>query len=279
MSAISPTLALRDGREIPQVGLGVWKASQEQATMAVREALNAGYRHIDTAAIYKNEEGVGAGLRESGVPREDVFLTTKVWNRDQGFESTKDAARASLDRLGVDYVDLLLIHWPVPMVDRYVDTWKAMIELRDAGLARSIGVSNFTPATLDRLVDETGEAPVINQIEVHPYLQQETMRAVDAGHGALTEAWSPLGQSHVLGDPVIEAIAAKHGRTPAQVVIRWHVQLGNVVIPKSVTPARIVSNIQVFDFALDSDDLAAIGALDRGERFGPDPDTFGPPRP
>lgn len=275
MTAISPTVSFHDGGTIPQVGLGVWKASQEEAAMAVREALTAGYRHIDTAAIYENEEGVGAGLRDAGLPREDVFVTTKVWNRAQGFATTKEAARTSLERLGLDYVDLLLIHWPVAKADRYVDTWKAMIELREEGLVRAIGVSNFTPATLERLVEETGEAPVLNQIEVHPYLQQEAMRGVNAAHGALTEAWSPLGQSRVLTDPAIEAIAAKHGKTSAQVVIRWHVQLGNVVIPKSVTPARIVSNIDVFDFALDVEDMAAIAALDRGERFGPDPDTFG----
>ncbi len=274
MSPVSPTLKLNDGRAIPQVGLGVWQASPEQAAAAVREALVAGYRHIDTAAIYKNEDGVGEGLRTAGVPREDVFVTTKVWNDDQGSEATTQAAHASLERLGLDYVDLLLIHWPVAKAGRFVETWEAMIELRDKGIVRSIGVSNFTADNLATLVDKTGEVPVINQIELHPYFQQAAMREVDAASEILTEAWSPLGQSKVLGDSAIEAIAAKHGKTAAQVVIRWHVQLGNVVIPKSVTPERIVSNLAVFDFELDVEDMAAIAALERHERFGPDPDTF-----
>jgi 2,5-diketo-D-gluconate reductase A len=256
------------------VGLGVWQAKPQQTVVAVREALQAGYRHIDTAAIYGNEEGVGQGLRESGIARDDVFVTTKIWNDAQGTDSVRKALHESLQRLGLDHVNLLLIHWPTPQRDRYVDTWRTMIELRDAGLVRSIGVSNFTQAHLQRLVDETGVTPVINQIETHPYLQQRAMREAHERLGILTEAWSPLAQNQALEDAEIGRIAGKHGKTPAQIVIRWHLQSGHVVIPKSVTPERIHSNFEVFDFTLDADDMNAIAALERNQRLGPDPDTF-----
>ncbi|CAH2785962.1 MAG: Methylglyoxal reductase, dihydroxyacetone producing @ 2,5-didehydrogluconate reductase (2-dehydro-D-gluconate-forming) (EC [uncultured Paraburkholderia sp.] len=269
-----PQLKLNDGNSIPQVGLGVWQAKPDETVIAVREALQAGYRHVDTAAIYGNEEGVGQGLRESGVPREEVFVTTKIWNDAQGKDSTRKALHESLQRLKLSSVDLLLIHWPTPQRDRFVDTWKTMIALRDKGLVRSIGVSNFTAAHLQRLVNETGVTPVINQIETHPYMQQLEMRKVHERLGILTEAWSPLAQNRALDDATIERIAKKHGKTPAQVIIRWHLDSNHVVIPKSVTPARIRSNFDVFDFRLDADDMKAIAALNRDERLGPDPETF-----
>lgn len=268
-------LILNDGRSIPQLGLGVWQASPQDTVTAVREALQAGYRHVDTASIYGNEESVGAGFRESGVSRELVFVTTKIWNDAQGKENVRPAFQKSLERLKLDNVDLLLIHWPVPRHDLFVETWEAMIELRREGLARSIGVSNFTSAHLRRLIDETGVAPVINQIELHPYLQQREMRETHNRLGVLTQAWSPLAQNRALADAEIERIAAKHGKTAAQVVIRWHLDNRFVVIPKSVTPSRIRSNLDVFDFALDASDMASIATLNRDERLGPNPETFG----
>ncbi len=260
---------------MPQFGLGVWQASDDEARVAVRTAIESGYRSIDTAAIYANEGGVGRGLRESGVAREDIFLTTKIWNSAQGSGSTEKALEESLRRLDTPYLDLLLIHWPVASRGLYLETWKAMIGLRDKGLVRSIGVSNFQPAHLDRLLEETGETPVLNQIELHPYFQQASLREVHRKLGIITESWSPLAQNQALSDPIVERIAGKHGKTAAQVVIRWHLDNGLVVIPKSVTPSRIQSNIEVFDFSLDSDDLSAIGSLNENRRIGPDPDTFG----
>ncbi|MBT0769927.1 aldo/keto reductase [Kineosporia sp. J2-2] len=268
-------ITFHDGNSIPQLGLGVWQARPEQATAAVREALQAGYRHVDTAAAYENEEAVGAGLRESGVARDEVFVTTKVWNGDQGADAARVAAEKSLERLGLDHLDLLLIHWPCPAQNLYVETWQTFIALREQGLVRSIGVSNFTGAHLDRLVAETGVTPVLNQIELHPYFQQRPMRAEHERLSVVTESWSPLAQNQVLTDPVLEKIAARHGKSPAQVVIRWHLDNGLVVIPKSVTPSRIRDNADVFDFALDADDLAAIAELDRGGRIGSDPDHNG----
>ncbi len=275
MSVSAELIELNDGNRIPQLGLGVWRATPDQTAVAVREALAAGYRHVDTAAIYRNERGVGAGLRESGVPREEVFITTKVWNDAHGALATREAAAESLTRLGLDYVDLLLIHWPVPHEDRYVETWEAMIELREEGIVRSIGVSNFTAAHLRRLIDQTGAVPVLNQIELHPYMQQRQMRDVHEELGMRTECWSPLAQNKALSDPVIEQIAVKHAKSPAQVVIRWHLDNGIIAIPKSVTPARIRQNLDVFDFTLDACDHAVISGLDRGQRLGPDPETFG----
>lgn len=271
---MSPRVTLNDGNSIPQVGLGVWQTPAEETERAVAAALQAGYRHIDTAAAYRNEPETGRGVVESGVPREDVFLVTKLWNSDQGYDSTLAAFDASLDRLGVDYLDLYLIHWPVPANNAYVDTFKAFAHLRDQGRVRSIGVSNFAPEHLTVLIDSTGIVPVVNQIELHPLLPQHELREVHAELGIATEAWSPLGQGSLLADPVITGIAERHGKTPAQVLIRWHIHLGNIVIPKSVNPERIVSNFDVFDFDLDETDMAAIASLETDTRLGPDPRTF-----
>jgi 2,5-diketo-D-gluconate reductase A len=272
--SVSPRVTLNDGNSIPQVGLGVWQTPAEETERAVAAALQAGYRHIDTAAAYRNEPETGRGLVNSGVPREDVFLVTKLWNSDQGYDSTLAAFDASLDRLGVDYLDLYLIHWPVPANNAYVDTFKAFAHLRDQGRVRSIGVSNFAPEHLTVLIDSTGIVPVVNQIELHPLLPQHELREVHAELGIATEAWSPLGQGSLLADPVITGIADRHGKTPAQVLIRWHIHLGNIVIPKSVNPERIVSNFDVFDFDLDETDMAAIASLETDTRLGPDPRTF-----
>ncbi|WP_448331848.1 aldo/keto reductase [Streptomyces sp. DSM 41534] len=269
-----PNVTLHTGLEIPQLGFGVFQVEDEQTTSAVLSAIEAGYRSIDTAAIYGNEAGVGRALATSGVPREELFLTTKLWNADQGYDSTLAAFDTSLAKLGTDYVDLYLIHWPTPARDRYLDTWRALEKLLADGRTRAIGVSNFQPAHLERLLDHSGVVPVINQVELHPYLQQRELRAFHAQHDIATEAWSPLAQGALLQDPALDAIARRHGRTPAQVVLRWHLQLGNVVIPKSVTPARIRENIDVFDFTLTAEDIEAINALDRGQRTGPDPDTL-----
>lgn len=269
-----PNLTLHTGLEIPQLGFGVFQVADEQTTDAVRSAIEAGYRSIDTAAIYGNEAGVGRALATSGVPREELFLTTKLWNADQGYDSTLAAFDASVAKLGTDYVDLYLIHWPTPARDLYLDTWRALAKLLADGRTRAIGVSNFQPAHLRRLLDHSGVVPVVNQVELHPYLQQGELRDFHAQHKIATEAWSPLAQGALLQDPALAAIAQRHGRTPAQVVLRWHLQLGNVVIPKSVTPARIRENIDVFDFTLTPEDIEAINALDRGERTGPDPDTL-----
>lgn len=275
MEKPQPTIQLSDSHRIPQVGLGVWQASDDEARAAVRVALEEGYRHIDTASIYGNEKGVGEGLRDAGTPREQVFLTTKVWNADQGLEAATTALDASLERLKVDYVDLLLIHWPTPSQDKYVDTWRALITAQRDGKARSIGVSNFNPDHLQRLIDETGVAPVLNQIELHPFMQQKALRQAHRSMGIATQSWSPLGQGSALANPVILELARKHGRTAAQVIIRWHLELGLIAIPKSITPSRIRENFNVFDFVLDASDLAAIAALDSGKRLGPDPGTFG----
>ncbi|WP_069861950.1 aldo/keto reductase [Streptomyces malaysiensis] len=269
-----PNVTLHTGLEIPQLGFGVFQVEDEQTTSAVLSAIEAGYRSIDTAAIYGNEAGVGRALATSGVPREELFLTTKLWNADQGYDSTLAAFDTSLAKLGTDYVDLYLIHWPTPARDRYLDTWRALEKLLADGRTRAIGVSNFQPAHLERLLDHSGVIPVVNQVELHPYLQQRELRAFHAQHDIATEAWSPLAQGALLQDPALDAIARRHGRTPAQVALRWHLQLGNVVIPKSVTPARIRENIDVFDFTLTAEDIEAINALDRGQRTGPDPDTL-----
>ena len=269
-----PHVCFNDGHSIPQLGLGVWQTPDDVAVEAVSTALKAGYRHIDTAAVYQNEEGVGKGMRASGVAREDIFLTTKVWNDDQGFDQTLRAMDASLKRLGTPYVDLYLIHWPSAYRGKYVETWKALIRLRDEGKARSIGVSNFEGTYLEELIAETGVTPAINQIQLHPRFQQKAMRDKHAKLGVITESWSPLGQGKMLSDPVIAEIAARHGKSPAQVIIRWHLDLGLVVIPKSVTPSRIVENFDVFDFTLSDEDKAAIAGLDAADgRIGSDPVT------
>jgi 2,5-diketo-D-gluconate reductase A len=265
---------LRGGAQIPQLGFGVFQVPPAATVEAVAQALRVGYRHIDTAAAYRNEPEVGRAIRESGLAREEVFVTTKCFNDDHGFEEAKAAFHASLERLGTDHVDLYLIHWPVPSADLYVDTWRAFVDLRDAGLTHAIGVSNFNPPHLQRLIEQTGETPEINQVELHPYLQQPELVHVHEELGIVTEAWSPIAQGAVLDDPVIGEVAQAHARTPAQVVIRWHLQLGNVVIPKSVTPERIAENFDVFDFELSDSEMSDIEKLDTGERTGPDPDTF-----
>ncbi|MEU6975259.1 MULTISPECIES: aldo/keto reductase [unclassified Streptomyces] len=260
---------------MPQLGFGVWQVPDAEAEQAVGTALEAGYRSIDTAAVYGNETGTGKAVAASGLPREELFVTTKLWNSDQGYESTLRAFDDSLGKLGLEYVDLYLIHWPVPNKGAYVDTYRAFEKILADGRARAIGVSNFLPEHLERLIGETSVVPAVNQIELHPQLQQAASRAAHERHGIVTEAWSPLGQGRGLLDvPAIVAIARKHARTPAQVVLRWHVQLGNVVIPKSVTPSRIRENIAVFDFTLDAEDLAGLAALDEGRRLGPDPAEF-----
>jgi 2,5-diketo-D-gluconate reductase A len=269
-----PQLPLRDGEQIPQLGFGVFQVPPRETEEVVAQALATGYRHIDTAAAYRNEGAVGQAIRASGLDRGEVFVTTKCFNDDHGYEQAKHALAASLERLEMSHVDLYLIHWPVPIHDKYVETWKAFIEARAEGLVRSIGVSNFNPAHLERIIRETGESPSINQVELHPYFQQRGLRREHEQLGILTEAWSPLAQGKVLDDPAIVAIADAHGKTPGQVVIRWHLQLGNVVIPKSVTPARIEENLDVFDFQLSAAEMESIEGLDRGMRIGPDPETF-----
>jgi 2,5-diketo-D-gluconate reductase A len=270
-----PSLALNTGDPIPQLGYGVFQVDPDETVSPVLTALEAGYRSIDTAAAYRNEEGVGQAIREAGVPREELFVTTKLWNSDQGFEPALEAFDQSLERLGLDHVDLYLIHWPMPKVDRFMDSWKALEQIHADGRAKAIGVSNFRVADLQRVLDEGDIVPAVNQIELHPLLQQAELRAFHEQHGILTEAWSPIGQGgDLLDDATIGAIAEAHGKTPAQAVLRWHIQLGNVVIPKSVTPERIRSNIDVFDFELTADEMDRIATLDRGERLGPDPDTF-----
>ncbi|UJL78679.1 aldo/keto reductase [Agrobacterium vitis] len=267
-------ISFSDGNSIPQVGLGVWQTPNSEAAPAVRSALSAGYRHIDTAAVYENEEGVGEGIRSSGIDRGDIFLTTKLWNNEQGFDNTLKAFDASLKRLGTDYVDLYLIHWPSPHRGLFVETWKAFIQLKEEGRARSIGVSNFYPEHLKTIIDETGVVPVINQIELHPDFQQKQAREFHQAHNIVTQSWSPLGQGKLLDNPVIDKIATKHGRTAAQIIIRWHIESGLVVIPKSVTPSRIEENFKVFDFSLDPQDMTEIAALDSSStRIGPDPMT------
>jgi len=260
---------------IPTVGFGVWQVPDEQVDAAVLAALDAGYRHVDTARLYGNEAGVGRALAASDVPREDVFVTTKVWNDDHGRDTTLKAFDASMGRLGLDVLDLFLIHWPAPGQDRYVETWQALRELRDDGRVRAIGVCNFHPPHLQRLFDETGEWPSINQVELHPYLQQVPLREFAAEHGIVIESWSPLASGkRVLDDPVIGRIAQQHGASAAQVVIAWHLANRLVVLPKSVTPSRIVENLAATDLTLAADDLEAIAGLDRGFRTGPNPDEF-----
>jgi diketogulonate reductase-like aldo/keto reductase len=269
-----PLVRLHDGVEIPQLGFGVFQVPPEQTQGAVEEALDAGYRHIDTAAAYRNERSVGAALAAAGLPREQVFVTTKLWNSEQGYDSTLRAFDASLGRLGLDWVDLYLIHWPMPAAGLFPETWRAFERIRDEGRARTIGVSNFRVEDLERLRSEGQALPTINQIELHPALQQAELRAWHAQHGIATEAWSPLAQARLLSDETIASVASELGRTPAQAILRWHIQLGNVVIPKSVTPERIRENIDLFDFELSADQMKRIGGLDAGERIGPDPARF-----
>ena len=270
-----PALPMNNGVTIPQLGFGVFLVPDTETSVAVRTALDTGYRHIDTAKLYQNEAGVGAAIADSGIPRDELFVTTKVWNSEQGFDSALASFEASMDRLGLEVLDLLLIHWPAPALNRYVDTWRAFEKLYAEGRVRAIGVSNFSIPHLERLFEETSVVPAINQIELHPLLPQAELREFHAKHGILTEAWSPLARGGpVLAHPLLAEIAARVGKTPAQVILRWHLELGNVVIPKSVTPARIRENFDVFDFSLTSDDVEAITGLETGDRIGPHPDTF-----
>jgi 2,5-diketo-D-gluconate reductase A len=269
-----PSLTLHDGVEIPQLGFGVFQVPPEDTQGVVEQALEVGYRHIDTAGAYRNEKGVGAAIAASGLAREELFVTTKLWNSEQGFETTLAAFEASLGRLGFGHVDFYLIHWPVPSKGLFVDTWRAFERIHEQGRARTIGVSNFRIEDLERLEAEAEIRPTVNQIELHPRLQQAELRAWHADHGIVTEAWSPLAQGELLDDQTIVAIAERHGKTPAQAVLRWHLQLGNVVFPKSVTPERIRENIELFDFELGDAEMAEFERLDRGERIGPDPGTF-----
>jgi 2,5-diketo-D-gluconate reductase A len=269
-----PAMTLHDGVEIPQLGFGVFQIPPEGTQEAVEEALAVGYRHIDTAAAYRNEAGVGAAIAASGIDREEVFVTTKLRNAEQGYDSTLRAFDKSLERLGTGYVDLYLIHWPRPGRGLFPRTWGAFEQIREEGGARSIGVSNFRIEDLERLGQEAEVKPTVNQIELHPRFQQAELRAWNAEEGIATEAWSPLAQGDLLEDGTIETIAAHHDRTPAQTILRWHIQIGNVVIPKSATPERIRENFEIFDFELSEDDMAALARLDTGERIGPEPGSF-----
>jgi len=269
-----PSLALGEGVEMPQLGFGVFQIPPAETQEKVEEALAVGYRHVDTAAAYRNEAGVGAAIAASGVPREEVFVTTKLWNSEQGYDSALRAFERSLELLGGGHVDLYLIHWPQPGRDLYLDTWRAFERIREEGGARAIGVSNFRLEDLERLEREAERRPSVNQIELHPRLQQRELREWHAAHGVVTEAWSPLAQGELLGDGTIVTIAGHHERTPAQVILRWHLQTRNVVIPKSANPRRIRENFELFDFELSEDDMAAIERLDAGGRVGPDPASF-----
>lgn len=263
-----PSVALNDGKQMPQVGQGVFLVPPEDAERLVATGLEVGYRAVDTAAFYRNEAGVGRAVRASG---EKVFVTTKLWNGDQG----RDEARAAFDRsfreLGLDAIDLYLIHWPVPSQDLYLETWRTLIELRDEGRVRSIGVSNFTIEHLKRIIGETGVVPVTNQVELHPMLQQDELVAFHEANGIATTSWSPLGRGALLDDPLLAKIAGKHGRTVAQVILRWHIERGLIVIPKASSEGRLRENLELFDFKLDADDMREIATLDRGTRVGPDP--------
>jgi len=270
-----PAVKLNDGNHIPQLGYGVWQVGNDEAISAVSEALKVGYRHIDTAAIYGNEEGTGKAINESGIARGDIYLTTKLWNKEQGYEATLKAFDESLKKLGTDYVDLYLIHWPLPSKDLFMETWRAFIKIKEEGRAKSIGVSNFRTADLERILKESDVVPVLNQIELHPQFQQDELRLFHSKHNIATEAWSPLGQGTILENPTLKTIAEKHGKSVAQVILRWHIETGNIVIPKSVTPARIKENFEVFDFSLNGTDHDAITKLDKTDgRIGPNPATF-----
>lgn len=271
---LSPLITLNNGQKIPQLGLGVYKLGTDVAAGLIRSAIETGYRRIDTAAFYGNEAEIGEGVRTCGLPRDEIFVTTKIWNDDQGYDRTLEAIDESLERLNLDYIDMLLIHWPKPQLDLFVETWAAFQKAAEGGKIRGIGVSNFQPSHLEKLLAAGGTVPALNQVELHPGLQQAEVRAFNAAHGIATEAWSPLARGRYNEDPVILAIAEKHGKTPTQVVVRWHIDLGNLVIPKTATASRLAENISVFDFKLDAEDLAAIETLEAGLRTGPNPDEF-----
>lgn len=267
-------VSLIDHHQMPQLGFGVWQVPDDEAEAAVLEAFKVGYRSIDTAAVYRNESGVGRAIRKSELQRNEMFITTKLWNDDQGYDSTLRAMDSSLKKLGIDHVDLYLIHWPSPHRNKYVDSWKALVEIKKQGKAKSIGVSNFAPEHLDKIISATGETPVLNQIELHPHFQQKELRTYHEKHGIFTECWSPLGQGKILDDPSIKSIAAKHNKSAAQVILQWHLQNNFIVIPKSVTPARIKENFNVGSFTLDNNDMKALEALNnKNGRIGPNPTT------
>ncbi|MEN9753077.1 MAG: hypothetical protein RL670_768 [Actinomycetota bacterium] len=269
-----PWLTLNSGQQIPRLGLGVYKVTQDVAVNTVRTALDIGYRRIDTAALYQNEVEVGEAIRQSGIARNEIFVTTKIWNDRQGYDEALVAIDESLQKLNIDYVDMLLIHWPCPAQDKYLETWRAFETAVSTGRVLGIGVSNFEPTHLERLVANSDTVPALNQVELHPSLQQHAVREANTRFEVATEAWSPLGRGLYNESPVIAAIAAKHGKTFAQVIIRWHIEIGNLVIPKTTNPDRLLENISVFDFALDADDLVAIAELDAGHRIGPNPNDF-----
>jgi 2,5-diketo-D-gluconate reductase A len=269
-----PTIKLNDARTIPQLGFGVWQVPSDTTAAVVGAALAAGYRSIDTAAVYENEQGVGAAIKQGALPREQLFITTKLWNSRHGYDEALRSFDKSLSRLGLEYIDLFLIHWPAPRQNLYVEAWRALIELQRQGRVQSIGVSNFNIDHLQRIIDASGVVPVLNQVELHPRFQQKKLREFHTQHAIATEAWSPLGQGQLLEDVTVRAIAAKHQRSPAQIILRWHLDNGFIVIPKSVTPARIRENFAVFDFHLDADDIHQLNALDSADgRIGPDPET------
>jgi 2,5-diketo-D-gluconate reductase A len=275
MIAPHRTLKLNDGHEMPGFGFGVWLIENRDTAQAVGAAIDIGYRLIDTAAMYGNEQGVGEAVRKAEVPREALFVATKLWNDSHGFDAALHSFDTSMNRLKLDRLDLFMIHWPVPGQDRYVETWRALIRLREEGRATSIGVCNFNAGQLQRLGDETGVFPAVNQVELHPFFQQTALRAFHAQNGIATEAWAPLGRARILEDRTLRGIAAKHGRSAAQIVLRWHVENGIVPIPKSADPARMRENFTIMDFQLDAEDLSRIAALDSSEgRVGPNPDTF-----
>ena len=269
-----PQIKLNNGQLIPQLGLGVYKLEASSAADLVSTAIDSGYRRIDTAALYLNEAEVGQGVRQSSVPREEIYVTTKIWHDHHGYDSALKAIDESLARLDIDYVDMLLIHWPAPAQDKFVEAWSAFQHAVEIGKVRGIGVSNFHSMHLDKLLAAGGTVPALNQVELHPGLQQAALRAYNSAHGIATEAWSPLARGRFNDAEPIQKIAAKHGKTPTQVVIRWHIELGNLVIPKTANPARLLENISVFDFALDAEDMAAIATLETGLRTGPNPEEF-----
>ena len=269
-----PAIALNDGTTIPQIGFGLWQVPPSEAEAASAEALAVGYRHLDSAAVYANEAEAGAALAKSGLAREDVYVTTKLWNPDHGYDEAMRAFDTSMTKLGFEQLDLYLIHWQCKQHGKFIDTWRALIDLQKSGRVKSIGVSNFKEPALRQLIDATGVIPVLNQIELHPWLPQLDMRAVHAEYGIATESWSPLASGQLIDDPTLAVIAAKHGKSTAQVMIRWHLQQGLIVLPKSVTPSRIAENIDVFGFTLDADDMATIAGMESGYRTGPDPDDF-----
>jgi len=269
-----PAVALNDGTTIPQIGFGLWQVPPSEAEAATAEALRVGYRHLDSAAVYANEAEAGAALAKSGLAREDVYVTTKLWNPDHGYDEAMRAFDTSMTKMGFEQLDLYLIHWQCKQHGKFIDTWRALIDLHKSGRVKSIGVSNFKEPALRQLIDATGVIPVLNQIELHPWLPQLDMRAVHAEYGIATESWSPLASGQLIDDPTLAAIAAKHSKSTAQVMIRWHLQQGLIVLPKSVTPSRIAENIDVFGFELDDEDMATIAGMENGHRTGPDPDDF-----